>query len=104
MPTGDDVTVPAPLPALLTVRPYCRSRNSAVTIVAPFTATSQAPVPAQPPPDQPAKIELAAGAAVSTTAAPGGYSSEQSAPQSIPAGLELTVPAPLPDLTISSAW
>ena len=55
------------------------------------------PAPEQGP-LQPAKLEPGAGAGVSVTEVPLGYVCEQSLPQSIPAGLLLTVPAPEPVL------
>ena len=41
----------------------------AVTVVAEFIVTMQVPVPEQPPPDQPAKLEVAPAAALSVTTA-----------------------------------
>src|SRR3989441_6769580 len=46
------------------------SVNVAVTVFAALRVTVQAPVPEQPPPLQPVKVEPAAGAAVSVTAVP----------------------------------
>ena len=70
MPAGALVTVPLPVPPLLTVRVRgCRSKV-AVTVVAALRVTVQAPVPAQPPPLQPAKVEPAAGVAVRVTTVP----------------------------------
>src|SRR6266550_3954752 len=65
IPAGELVTVPLPVPALLTV-----SAKVAVTVVAAKTVTVQAPVPEQPPPLQPLKVEPAAAVAVSVTAVP----------------------------------
>jgi len=63
----------------------------------------QAPVPEQPPPLQPVKLEPAAGAAVSVTAVPLVKLAAQVAPQVMPAGLLVTVPAPAPALeTVST--
>jgi len=59
--------------------------------------TLQLPVPVQAPP-QPAKVESLAGLAVSVTPVPLLYSSEQSVPQVMPAGLLVTVPLPFPGL------
>lgn len=53
----------------------------------------------QPPPDQPANVEPAAGEAERVTtvpALPASYDSMQSAPQFIPAGEDVTVPEPVP--------
>jgi hypothetical protein len=55
----------------------------------------QAPVPEQSP-DQPANSERADAAAVSVTAVPCSKAWVQVEPQLIPAGLEVTVPVPLP--------
>src|SRR5947209_2953042 len=58
--------------------------------------TVQAPVPEQPPPLQPVKVEPAAGVAVSVTAVPLVKLAEQVAPQVMPAGELVTVPLPVP--------
>lgn len=47
-------------------------------------------------PDQPVKIEAAPAVAVSVTSVFGAYDSEQSVPQSMPVGAEVTVPLPEP--------
>ncbi len=69
-----------------------------VTVMLEFIDTVQVPVPLQPPPLQPAKVESAAGVAVSVTEVPMLWTPEQFAPQSIPAGLLVTVPLPVPDV------
>src|SRR5688572_14989627 len=96
MPTGLDETVPVPVPARLTVSGYVKR---AVTDLAAFNVSTHAPVPEQPP-LQPANVAPAAGLAVSVTSVPETYASLQSEPQSMPAGLELTVPPPAPTLTL----
>jgi hypothetical protein len=58
----------------------------------------QVPVPLQPPPLQPLKVEPAAGVAVKVTAVPLPNSAEQVAPHAMPAGELVTVPVPAPDL------
>jgi hypothetical protein len=68
MPVGFDVTVPAPLPALLTVSVNRCSVNVAATVVAAVIVVVQVLVPVQPPPDQPVNVEPVAGVAVSVTA------------------------------------
>ena len=68
----------------------------AVTVVAAETVTTHDPVPEQPPPLQPLKVEPAAGAAVSVTAVPLAKLAAQVAPQVIPAGELVTVPLPVP--------
>src|SRR5437879_5838642 len=74
------------------------SVNVAVTVVAALRVTVQAPGPEEPPPLQPLKVEPAAGAAVSVTAVPLAKLAAQVAPQVMPAGLLVTVPAPVPAL------
>jgi len=78
------------------------SVNVAVTVVAALRVTVQAPGPEQPPPLQPLKVEPAAGAAVSVTAVPLAKLAAQVAPQVMPAGLLVTVPAPVPALETAS--
>ena len=104
MPAGADVTVPAPVPALVTDSANGASAKSAVTVVAAVTVTVHEPVPVQPPPLQPLKIEPPAGAADSVTIAPWVMVSVQSAPQLMPAGDEVTVPAPVPVLVTVSVY
>ena len=76
--------------------------NVAVTVVAAVTVTVHAPVPLHPPPLQPANVEPAAAAAVSVTAVPWSKLAAQVAPQSIPAGDDVTVPLPVPAWVIES--
>ena len=68
--------------------------NDAVTDVDAESVTEHVPVPLQAP-LHPPNAEPAAGAAISVTAVPGAYDSLQSLPQSIPAGLLVTVPLPV---------
>src|SRR5437867_2262938 len=68
----------------------------AVTVVAAESVTTHVPVPEQPPPLQPVKVEPAAGAAVSVTAVPLVKLAAQVAPQLVPAGGLGTVPRPVP--------
>src|SRR5437773_2486977 len=70
----------------------------AVTVVPALRLTLQAPGPEQPQPLQPLKVEPAAGAAVSVTAVPLAKLAAQVAPQVMPAGLLVTLPAPVPAL------
>ena len=69
-PAGVLLTVPLPVPALLTVRPTGDALNVAVTVVVEVTVTVQVPVPVQPPPLHPAKVEPVADVAVRVTAVP----------------------------------
>src|SRR5438552_1416454 len=96
IPAGELVTVPLPVPALLTVSAKLGSLKVAVTVVAVETVTTQVPVPEHPPPLQPLKVEPAAGLAVSVTAVPLAKLAEQVAPQVMPAGELVTVPLPVP--------
>ena len=74
-----------------------------MTVVAAETVTTHDPVPEQPPPLQPPKVEPAAGAAVSVTAVPLAKLAAQVAPQVMPAGALVTVPAPVPAFETVSA-
>jgi hypothetical protein len=62
--------------------------------------TVQVPVPLQPPPLQPVKVEPAVGAAVRVVLVPLAKFALQVLPQLIPLALEVTVPLPLPLLVI----
>ena len=70
MPAGALVTVPLPAPVLLTVSEKLWSAKVAVTDCAPLIVTVQVPVPEQPLPLQPVKVDPAAGVAVSVTTVP----------------------------------
>jgi hypothetical protein len=64
--------------------------------------TVQDPVPVHAP-LQPVKVDVPSGTAVKVTTVPELYVSVQSRPQTIPAGLEVTVPPPVPALpTVNS--
>src|SRR6266567_7609513 len=52
IPAGVLVTVPLPVPALVTVRANVGTSKVAMTVVVAFKVTVQAPVPVQPPPLQ----------------------------------------------------
>jgi hypothetical protein len=66
MPLGELVTVPVPVPALVTVRRYVRVKV-AVTDLAALMVTTQGAVPEQPEPDQPVKVEPVEATAVRVT-------------------------------------
>src|SRR2546422_7866356 len=84
------------------VKRAARLVKIAVTACAAFTVTVQVPVPEQPPPLQPLKVEPAAGAAVSVTEVPLANAAEQVVPQETPAGALVMVPVPAPlGLTVS---
>ena len=96
MPTGLDVTEPEPCTMTLSANcPVATGEKVAVTVVAAFSATTQAPVPVQPAALQPVNWKPVAGVALRVTFVPAVYDSVQSAPQAIPGGTELTVPVPL---------
>jgi hypothetical protein len=70
MPVGDDVTVPAPVPAFVTLSAKVDELlNVAVTVRAAVIEVVQAPVPVHAP-LQPAKVEPLAATAVSVTDVP----------------------------------
>jgi len=75
----------------------------AVTEVAAFMVTLQAPVPLQAP-LQPANAEPGAGVAAKLTIVPLAKLAEQVAPQEIPAGELVTVPVPVPVSVTVRVW
>src|SRR5437867_13316427 len=95
MPEGALVTVPTPVPAVVTVRTKVGVRV-AVTVVAAVSVRAQGPVPVQAPPLQPVKTDPTAGVAVSVTTVPLAKLAVQAVPQSMPVGVLVTVPAPAP--------
>ena len=70
MPAGLLVTWPLPFPVSEIVSGKVFSVKVAVTLAAAFSVVTQVPVPLHPPPDQPAKVELASGFAVRVTCVP----------------------------------
>src|SRR3989454_9468469 len=88
-------TVPAPAPAVETVRAKT-DEKVAVTVVAAETVAPHGAVPLHPPPLQPTNTEPPSGAAVTVTTVPAAKLAEQIAPQVTPAGVLVTVPAPAP--------
>src|SRR5882724_11840233 len=96
------VTAPAPVPDLETVSVKVGAKV-AVTLVAAASVTVQDAVPLQPPPLQPVKAEPRPGLAVSVTEVPLLKAAAHTAPQSMPAGLLVTAPAPVPALAIVRA-
>src|SRR5439155_18601821 len=75
----------------------------AVTVVAAESVITHVPVPEQPPPLQPVKAEPAAGLALRVTTAPLAKLAVHVAPQVMPDGALVTVPAPVPALETVSA-
>src|SRR5690606_16877361 len=100
MPAGFDVMSLPGLPSLSlsTVSVYCLSAKVAVTVRAWLIETVQLPVPGQlmPLPDQPVKFELGSAVATSVTFVPAVKPNVHVEPQSMPAGIDWTVPVPLP--------
>ena len=78
--------------------PVAADEKMAATIVAAPGVTVHVPVPEQPPPSQPRKVEPAAGVAVKVTTEPGLKEALQVFPQMMPAGEDVTVPRPVPNL------
>jgi hypothetical protein len=74
------------------------SANVAVTFISAFMVTVHAPVPLQPPPLQPVKIESAEAVAFKTIWLPIVPVAPQVCPQVIPAAELVTVPVPAPAL------
>src|ERR1043166_2290173 len=97
IPEGVLVTVPVPVPLLATVRVKGPgfAVKFALTDFAASIVTLHAPVPLQAPP-QPANVEPESGAAVKLTTVPFAKLAEHVAPQEIPEGVLVTVPAPVP--------
>ena len=100
MVPGFDVTVPVP-PDIRMVRVRTASnvavQPTAADIVTVPLAQSASPV-------QPAKVDVASGVAVSVTDVPTEYGSLQSPGHVIPAGLEVTVPDPVPAIVTASVF
>jgi len=98
MPAGLLVTVPAPVPALVTVRVEGTALNVAVTDLFALITTTHVAVPLHPLPLQPPNVDPADGVAVNVTVVPLVKLKLQVAPQAIPGGLLVTVPSPTPCL------
>jgi hypothetical protein len=78
--------------------------NVAVTDVAAFMVTEQLPVPLHAP-LQLTNVDVPFGVAVSVTTVPALKAAEHVAPQLIPAGLDVTVPPPVPAFaTLKVYW
>ena len=94
MPAGELVTVPLPVPVLLSVSEYVMRLNVAVQLI--LVLTVKLPLEQVASPDQPAKTEPLAATGVRVTAVPLTKLLEQPAPQLMPAGELVTVPMPVP--------
>src|SRR5574341_415716 len=97
-PTGYCLKLPLPFFFLMIRRPPRSTLFPYTTLFRALSVTVQEPVPEQPPPLQPVKVEPAAGAAVKVTAVPLGNAAEQVVPHEMPAGALVTVPLPAPVL------
>src|SRR5450755_2440839 len=95
IPVGLLVTVPVPVPALVTLNLKTTALNVAVTDFAALIVTLQVPVPVQAP-LQPANVDPAATLAVSVTTVPLLKLALQVPGQLIPVGLLVTVPVLVP--------
>jgi hypothetical protein len=104
IPLGEEVTAPVPVPVVVRVRVYvfdALRAKVAVRLLAPSTTRVQLPVPAHAP-LQPVKVEPDAGLALRARLVPKAKEALQVLPQSIPLGLEDTVPAPVPALVTAT--
>ena len=70
IPAGLELTDPDPFPDFETLRLNVCSVKVAVTDVAAVTETTQVPVPEQPLPDHPVKVDPVDGVAVKVTEVP----------------------------------
>jgi len=103
IPSGLLVTLPLPDPAFVTVR-VGAVLKVAVTLRAWLMVTWQVlPVPVQEP-LHPAKTDPAEAEAVNVTTVPLAYSAPQAVPQSMPAGLDVTLPLPVPPFVTVKAY
>ena len=95
IPVGLEVTVPEPVPAIVTASVFGGMRSKvAVQLRAASIVTLPSVQSASPL--HPANVEPDAGAGMSVTEVPSSYVSVQSLPQLIPVGLVVTVPEPVP--------
>jgi hypothetical protein len=99
MPAGVDVIVPEPVPVRVMIRLKTGGGDAAKLAVqiesALTTMVALANVPAQTP-DQPVNVEPTAEVAVSVTVVPCATLELHTLPQATPAGVEFTVPVPVP--------
>src|SRR6187549_170637 len=103
MPLGEDVTVPVPVPAFVTVSAKVDELlNVAVTARAAVMDVVQVPVPVHAP-LQPANVEPLAATAVNVTDAPLVKFALHVLPQLTPLGEDVTVPVPVPAFVTLSA-
>src|SRR5438309_7383874 len=98
MPPSLEVTVPLPVPPLLTVRVNRCTLNVAVTDRAPLIVTVQVVSETPSQPLQPPKVDPPLALGVSVTTLPLSYVNTHVGPQLMPPSLEVTVPLPVPPL------
>jgi hypothetical protein len=105
MPAGELLTDPAPVPALVTANCTWVAVKVAVTAFAALMDTVQVVAVPEQAPVQFVKVDPALAAAVKVTLAFWLKLAEQVAPQLMPAGELVTVPAPVPALvTANCTW
>jgi hypothetical protein len=103
MPAGLELMVPAPLPILSTLRVKGRRAKVAVADRSSLIVSVHVPVPEHAP-DHPVNVEPLPAVVVSVTDVPCSKACAQVVPQSIPAGLDVTVPFPAPALLTVSVF
>lgn len=96
MPAGVEAMIPPPAPILLTVTGTSRRSKFAVTVEAVMSAMVQVEAMPEQPPFHPVKTESASAAATRVMEVPGANAALQVVPQERPAGIEVTVPEPVP--------
>jgi hypothetical protein len=94
IPAGELVTLPEP--TFFTERAAIRFEKLAVTVVSPVTVSGQVGAVPVHPPDQPEKIEVASGVAVSVAFWPVRMSTVHVVPQFSEPLESVTVPPPVP--------
>src|SRR5688572_13402459 len=111
--TGSITAVPAPAPVAPLTGTSCAplietaklvfATKLACKVSASLIVTLQLPVPLQPPPLQPPKVEPASGVALSVTSVLAAKLALHTAPHSMPAGPDRTLPLPAPVRVTPSA-
>ncbi len=90
------------VPACAMVQPPPPAGASKVVVTVAEVFTTQLPVPVQPPPLQPVKVDPPSAVAVSVTVVLLKKLKLHVAPHSMPVGAETTFPVPVPSLEIST--
>ena len=98
MPAGLLVTVPEPVPALVTVSVYARLKVAVTKRLLLMELIPHCVPPVTSHPAQPENVELPEAEAVRTIAQPWGKLAEHTEPQLMLTGKEVTVPEPVPVL------